>query len=701
MFKRNPTSAAVIAAIAAMSLDAMASEPAGLQTLPEVQVTAAGELPATQGYGAYQSRSSTKTDTPLRDTPQSVSVVTREQIQDQSVQSLADAVRYSPGVSFAQGEGNRDAVIIRGSTSTGDFFIDGIRDDVQYYRDVYNIDRIEVLKGANGLAFGRGGAGGVVNRVSKEAGWSPVREVGVSLGSWGHQRATLDVGQGLSARVAGRVNLVTEDSESYRDGVELRRNGISPTLTIKPSDDTRIVLGGEFFNDKRVADRGVPSRNGKPFATDASTFFGNADQSPTETTVNSFNAGIEKTLKNGVVISNKTRYADYDKYYQNVYADSAVNGAGMVTIRGYVDDTQRENLFNQTDVIFKFATGEIAHQVVTGLELGSQDTKNFRFNATFGGGPATSATVSASNPKATATAFNTLNRRSESTVKVTSVYAQDQIDLTPKLQAILGLRQDRFDVDFTNRVSLANIDLVDTRLSPRAALVYKPVEAVSLYASYSQTFVPRAGDQLTSLTAANSAFDPEEFVNREVGVKWDAPRGFSVTAALYKLERNNVAVTNPDDITETILVNGQEVKGFELGISGQITSAWSVVGGYSHADSEITRNQTATIVAGNETSQTPRHTFSLWNRYDFNDTYGAALGVISRSEMYALDDNSVLLPGYARLDAALYMNVSKKLKLQLNLENLLDEEYAQSAHNSNNIMPGSPLAARATATLSF
>jgi len=696
VFKPNPISAAVMLACAGLATNAWSDD----QVLAEVQVTAAAEAEASNGYQPVFSRASTKTDTALLDTPQSVSVVTAQQIKDQAVQSMAEAVRYTPGVTFAQGEGNRDAAVIRGSTSTGDFYLDGVRDDVQYYRDVYNIDRVEVLKGANGLAFGRGGAGGAINRVSKEAGWTPVREVNVSVGSYDHKRIGLDVGGGLTSTVAGRVNVVSEDSDSYRDGASVRRNGISPTLTLKPGDRTKVVLSAEYFNDLRVTDRGIPSQNGKPFKTDESTFFGNAEQSPTETTVRTVGATIEHQLKNGVMLSNKTRYADYDKYYQNVYASSDVPttgaNAGTVRISQYRDDTQRQNLFNQTDLIFGFNTGSVKHQMLAGLEVGRQDSKSFRLDEK------NITRVPATNPFLVTT-FNpaVVNRNTETTVEVTSLYLQDQITLNRQWQMVLGLRQDRFVTDFTDKVGTNSSKTTDTELSPRAALIYKPVDAVSVYASYSKTFVPRAGDQLSSLTASNNKFDPESFLNKEVGVKWDARADLSLAAAIYRLERSNVAITDPAVTTQAILVDGQVVKGIELSATGRINRAWSMTGGYAFADSAITESQTAVIKAGNETNQTPRHTFSLWNRFDLNDRYGVALGVVSRSRMFAQDDNTVKLPGYGRVDAAAFFNASKSLQLQLNIENLLNRDYYLNAHNNNNILPGSPIAARLSATYKF
>jgi catecholate siderophore receptor len=692
VFKPNPLSVAIMLACAGVAPSLYAEE----QVLAEVQVSAAADAPATNGYQPVFSRASTKTDTALLDTPQSVSVVTAQQIKDQAVQSMAEAVRYTPGITFAQGEGNRDAAVIRGSTSTGDFFLDGVRDDVQYYRDVYNIDRVEILKGSNGLAFGRGGAGGVINRVSKEAGWTPVREVNVSVGSYDHKRIALDVGGGLTSSVAGRVNVVSEDSDSYRDGVSVRRNGISPTLTLKPSDRTKVVLSAEYFNDLRVTDRGIPSQNGKPFKTDESTFFGNAEQSPTETTVRTVGMAIEHKFKNGVMLSNKTRYADYDKYYQNVYANGSVSG-NMVALAAYHDDTQRQNVFNQTDLLVRATTGTIKHDLLLGTEFGRQDTENFRINGTV-----TPSPVSASNPRGVATFAATRARDSVSQVDVSAVYIQDQLTINKQWQMVLGLRQDRFVTDFTDKKTAGNTGkTTDTELSPRAALIYKPVDSVSIYTSYSKTFVPRAGDQLSSLTGANRNFDPESFLNKEVGVKWDPRADLSLAAALYRLERGNVAITDPAVTTQAILVDGQRVKGAELSATGKINHAWSVTGGYAFADSAITKSQSSTIKAGNETNQTPRHTFSLWNRYDVNDRYGVALGFVSRSRMFAQDDNTVKLPGYGRVDAAAFFNASKSLQLQLNIENLLNRDYYVNAHNNNNITPGSPIAARLSATYKF
>lgn len=685
----------------------------------EVVGKAESDTKPVKGYNANSSRSATKTDTALKDTPQSVTVVTQDVIKDQSIQSISDAVRYVPGVTASQGEGNRDALNFRGAgVNTGDFYLDGVRDDVQTYRDLYNTDRIEVLRGSNAMIFGRGGSGGVINRVSKEAGWDPVRELSVTYGAYNQKRATIDVGNGINDVAAFRLNAVYEDADSYRDGVNLERFGITPTLTIKPTDSTKIVLSAEYFKDKRIGDRGMPSigsgfKNRPYDIGDHSTFFGNARLSPNETETKAFNAMIEHAFDNGITIRNRTRYADYDKYYQNVFASSSVNSSNNVSIGGYLDDTQRQNLFNQTDITYDLKAAGFEHRLLAGMELGRQDTDNYRAVPT---APASESlgSVNAENPNYIGSpSFNKLSRNRKSEATITSFYVQDQIILSPKWELVLGLRHDKFAVDYTNLPTatsntISKFNSTDNKVSPRAGLIFKPVDNLSLYASYSQTYAPRAGDQITDLSQANAGLSPEKFINHEIGAKLDVMPELSVTAAIYKLERQNVLIQSPESGINT-LVDGQETHGVELGLTGKLTEKWSIFGGYAYQDGEITKQQglnssNSRILKGAELGQTPSHTFSVWNRYDFNETWGAALGVVSRSEMYATTptaSQSTVLPGYTRVDAAIYGKFSKNLRLQVNLENLTNKEYALSAHNNNNIVPGSPLTGRATLIYNF
>ena len=233
----------------------------------------------TAGYQPLTVNSATKTPTMLRDVPQSITVVTQALVKDQMMLSIGDVVRYVPGITAIQGENNRDQLVIRGNSTSADFFVNGVRDDVQYYRDLYNLERVEALKGPNAMMFGRGGGGGVINRVTKEAGFTPLREFELIGGTFGNKRFTGDFDQPLNDKVAFRLNGMYENSDSFRDFVNLERYGIAPALTIAATKATRISLDYEHFHDGRVADRGIPSFNGRPADTDISTFFGNPDDS--------------------------------------------------------------------------------------------------------------------------------------------------------------------------------------------------------------------------------------------------------------------------------------------------------------------------------------------------------------------------------------------------------------------------------------
>ena len=675
-------------------------------TLPKIQVSAETQ-DADDTYAPARTRSATKTDTLLRDVPQSITVVSERMIQDASMQNMADVVRYVPGVGMAQGEGNRDTPILRGNASTADFFVDGVRDDVEYFRDLYNVERVEALKGPNAMIFGRAGAGGVINRVTRQAGWDDVREVSLQAGSWDNLRTTADFGGALNDRIAVRVTGLYEDSESYRDGFELERYGVNPTLAMRLGESSTLRLGYEYYTYDRIADRGVPSFDGRPVETDESTFFGDPTRSPTDATVNLATAVFDHEFGNGVSLRNRTLYGDYDKFYQNVYSGGAAtvdeNGIMGAPISAYNNAQQRENLFNQTDLVFSLTTGSVEHELLTGVEIGRQETDNFR-NTGFFNDELETVTAPVSSPTISIpVTFRQDEDDNDNHVEtnVAAIYVQDQVKLSEHFQAVLGLRYDQFDVDFDNNRTGVRLESDDDLVSPRAGLIYKPVEPVSLYASYSMTYLPRSGAQMTSLTVTNEALDPEEYENYEIGAKWDLRPYLSLSAAVYRLDRTNVAIPDPLDPSLSILVDGQKTEGVELGISGQVTEAWSMFGGYAYQDGELTATASATAVDGATLAQLPEHKISLWNRYQLTPAWGVGLGLMYQSDMYTSTDNTVTLPSFTRVDAALFYSLNDRIRAQLNVENLLDEEYLANAHNNNNISPGSPLAVRMGVTVAF
>jgi catecholate siderophore receptor len=650
--------------------------------------------------------SATKTDTLLRDVPQAVSVVSQELIADQRMQSMADVVRYMPGVGMAQGEGHRDAPVLRGNTTTSDFFVDGVRDDVQYFRDVYNVERVEALKGPNAMIFGRGGVGGVINRVSRQADWSSPREVGLQFGSWGDRRVTTDLGAGFNDTTAARVTAMYQAADSFRQGVTSERFGVNPTVAFQLSKQTTLRAGYEFFQDERTVDRGVSSFDGRPLGVDRSTFFGDPSLSTSSARVHLASALLEHRFANGLTIRNRSSVGNYDKFYQNSFAGTVTAGGTAVAISAYNNDTQRTNVFNQTDVLFAVRTGAIGHALMAGTEFGRQSTDNVRMTGYFSSiGPSvTSVTRPVADPRTTLPMEfrpSATDANNSGVATVAAAYAQDQLTLTRHLQAVVGLRVDRFHVDFLNKRTAAPLASTDLLLSPRAGLIVKPIQAVSIYGNVSLAYLPRAGEQLASLSLSNRTLDPERFVNYEVGAKWDLAASLALTAAVYQLDRDNVAVPDPLDPTRSLLVDAQRTRGLELEVSGRVTPRWSVAGGYAFQDGFLTQTIAANAVAGNVLGLLPRHSVSLWNKVMLSRQWEAGLGLISRGDSFASVDNAVVLPGYTRADAAIFYNINRRVRAQLNMENLFDATYFATAHSNTNITPGTPRAVRLALTTRF
>ena len=532
-------------------------------------------------------------------------------------------MRYVPGITAHQGENNRDQVIIRGNSSSADFFVNGVRDDVQYYRDIYNIDRVEALKGPNAMIFGRGGAGGVVNRVMKQAGFMPVREVSLQAGMYGNRRFTTDIDQPLSDKVAFRLNGMFEDSDSFRDAVGLKRYGITPTLTIVPSRQTTVTFRYEHLHDTRVADRGIPSFQGRPVDVDPATFYGDPRASDVRANVDLASATVEHHVGR-VTIRNHTMFGDYDRFYQNFVPGAVTADQRQVSLSSYNNDTARRNLFNQTDLTYVTSTGPLRHTFLAGAEFGRQLTDNFR-NTGFFNNTATALLVPYGAPTiATPVTFRQSATDADNHLRtnVAAAYAQDQVELSRHVQVLAGLRFDHFDLQYHNNRNGDTLTRPDDLVSPRVGIVVKPVAPLSVYSSYSVSYLPSSGDQFSSLTTITQQVEPEKFSNYEVGAKWDVRPSLSLTTAVYRLDRTNTRATDPNDPTRIVQTGSQRTNGYELGANGRMTPAWDIAGGYAYQDAFVTSATTA-AQAGAQVGQVPHQTISLWNRYQFQPRVSA------------------------------------------------------------------------------
>jgi len=669
-------------------------------------------------YLSIDKLNSVKTPTPVLDVPQSLSILTNEQIEEQAFQNFGDILRYTPGLSISQGEGHRDAIIIRGIQTTADFFIDGIRDDVQYFRPLYNLEQVEVLRGSNALLFGRGGGGGVINRVTKKA------EVGerfttlnAGFDTFGAYSVAADANFDTGEDLAFRINGYYRGHDNHRDFFDGDSFAINPTLTVEFSPSTTGTFSYEYVDDDRVVDRGVPSQNvdggpDVPLEGFEDTFFGSPNANFTTLEANILRSRIEHefstTLRGNVTV----QYADYDKLYQNLFPSEEVvvtNGTfPSVELDGYRDTTERENLIVQANLIGEFSTGSVGHTVLVGAEFGDQETSNSRSDNVFAANGDDQLFIDFSDPLVLPEfGFTNLSRNRASEVQFTSVYIQVQIDLTDQFKVILGLRYDEFDIDVLDLIEQndgdatdGNFSRADEEVTPRLGFIYKPAEEISLYASYSETFLPRSGDQFLTLNLDTESTRPQFFENSELGLKWDIRPNLSLTAALFELERESFTSIDPEDQGQAIVIEGSETTGFEFQLVGDLTENWSITTGYAYLDGEVVRAD-GSGNDGNKTRQTPENMFSIWNNFRINDNLRLGLGATYQDSFFVREDNSVEVPSFTRVDAGVYYDWSESTTIQLNIENLFDEEYFPDAHSNDNISTGRPLNARLSFTVNF
>lgn len=648
-----------------------------------------------------------RTPTPIIDVPQSLSIVTADQILQRGFDSIGDIIIYTPGVNTSQGEGHRDAIVFRGTRSTADFFIDGVRDDVQYYRPLYNLEQVEILRGPNALLFGRGGTGGILNRVTKKA------EVGerfigyqASVDSFGAFGAQIDTNVSVNEQAAFRLNAMFESLDNHRDFYDGERFGINPTARIAFGPSTTLDLSYEYVDHERFIDRGIPTgTNGEPVEAFEDIVFGDPELNTTELEAHLFRAMLQHRFSDRLKGRFSAFYGDYDKFYSNFYAsayDQAVSPT-RVGIDGYVDTTQRENLILSGDLIGELDTGPLGHTIIIGAEYIDTTNDNDRFNPVWSGSNDDVEFFSIMRPLAlrggagtnfdgvaTSMTFSDLNDDTAGELEVFSTYIQDEIEISDKLDVIIGARFDSFDitVDNLDPDSLESRSRKDTEVTPRLGLVFKPQENISLYGSYSESFLPASGEQFADINGDDDRLDPSEFINLEAGIKWDLQPGLSLTAAVFEIEQRAPELEDSTNGERQIFIE-TEITGFEIQLQGQVTDEWFVSGGYSYLDGEQ---------AGSDLRprELPENMFSLWNAYQVTDQLGLGLGFTYQDESFINNGNTAVLPSYTRVDAAAFYDISDDLRIQLNVENLTDETYFPNSHSTHQATVGAPLNAKIT-----
>ena len=641
-----------------------------------------------------------KTPVPVLDVPQTVTIVTDDEIRSQGLREIGDIVRYTPGVNTSQGEGHRDAVVFRGVRSTADFYLDGVRDDVQYYRSLYNVEQVEILRGPNALLFGRGGTGGIINRVTKKAVLGEMFG-GYDLGtdSFGALDFAADYNVQTGDNSALRFNIHSDALENHRDHYDGTRFGMNPTVTVALSDATTLDLSYEYADHERFIDRGIPTINNAPDESLSNIVFGDEDINVTTLEASIMRANVShkfsETRKGNLAVQSSS----FEKMYRNLYA-SGYDGT-LVTMDGYLDPTERDNFIVSGNIVSEVVTGSVTHTILVGAELINTENKNHRYDTNWSTTDDDNEVFNISRPMdfsvnsagvATSVNFtNSLKSKSESDITVTSLFVQDQMDLTDNVKVMLGGRLDSFDITVDDIKNGTSESRTDDRFSPRAGLIYKPQENVSLYMSYSESFLPRSGEQFKALSASSARLDPDVFESTELGLKWAMTDTLSFTAAIFDSEQTRAAYDN--DTGENSEIRGLRVDGIELELRGQVSDKLQLAVGYSSLE--------GTTSSGGVAREVPDHTFSLFAKYQVDENFGWALGITQQGESHIKDNSTLVLPEYTRFDFAAYWNVANDTVLRLNVENLTDELYFPHSHSTHQASVGEPLNARVSLSKSF
>ncbi len=658
--------------------------------LPAARVREMITVSESAGYLAPDASSGTKTAVPLKDLPQTVQVVNLTVMREQAALSMSDVLHNVSGVSSSLGEGRRDHFYIRGFNAVNDEYIDGVRDDALYYRDLSSIDRVEIVKGPEAALFGRGSSGGLVNRISKKP--DPERsfgEITLIAGSYGMKRVQADLRASvLDGKLSGRLTGADEDSGSQRDFFHLNRYTAAPSLLWRPDTSTEILAQFDYLRDDRLPDRGVPSLNGLPAPVQIGAYYGYPQDDFIHSRVLSAALRAERHVGDKWTIRNVFRRTGYNTGFSNTYANGLQNTAsGYLVARGqYNGALGQQNLFNQTEAVASGSFLGLHHTALAGFELGQEDLNTIQLTGT-------APSVALINPilarpiySLTPSTFNAFSGR------VFGAYVQDQITWR-RLRILAGVRRDRYRQGLDDlRPSNTDLGRVDDAWSPRLGLVYTLTANLSVYTSVSRTFDP-SGEGL-SLAANNADLKPESTRNLEAGLKGEFFGGRIYTSlSAFRLDRTNIKTTDPIDPLKLVLVGSQRTDGVEFNVSGNPWRRLNVIAGYAYMDPVIRRSNTLTSgvqVQGNQAGLIPRNGGSVWSTYSWLNGFSLGGGVFCSDRRFTSNDNLVVLPGYARIDA--YISYRRaKWDASINLRNLLNRTYYETAQSDFQILPAAPI----------
>ncbi len=630
---------------------------------------------------------------PLQDVPQSITIIPQKLIEEQAAWNLRDALRNVSGIGIAAGEGGGaqgDSFTLRGFSTRSDMYLDGVRDQGSYFRDLFNLDSVEVLKGPSSFYFGRGSTGGIINQVSKMPRLDPSYSGTFGMGSGLYVRGTVDVNQPVTDSIAFRVNGMAQRADVVeRDDVEGMRFGFAPSITFGLGRPTQLTLSYLGQYEDNVPDYGHPYIFGEPPKIDRDTFFGFPDVDHERTFTNVGTVKFEHRFNEQLNFRNTMRYSLVNRdagVTPPRIAGSPVPPSltGVNVNRNRPNrETQETILSNQTDLVAKFDTWSFKHTLNSGVEISNEtfDAKRWNKNAA-GPTPILNPNNHAPLLPATAPNFN-----SDVDATAFGIFAADQVKLNEYFEIVGGVRWDYFSADVDDKLA-ANVDRsqIDKKFSYRGGLIFHPWTNQSIYFSYGTSFNPSA--EALSLSGTTDSVPPEENEMFEFGTKLQFFGGaLNVQAALFRINKDNARVPNPVDPTLPNVTDGkQRSQGFELSVAGRLFTGLNVFGSYTYLDTEQVKSTTPANV-GKELQNVPKHSATFWTTYDFLEKFQVGGGPTYVGSRYANADNTNRAPGYVRWDSTIAYNVTPKLQLRLNALNLTNDHYYETTHPSH-VIPG-------------
>ncbi len=647
-------------------------------------------------------------DTPLESLPQQVQILGDELLVEVGAVSFQDALDYAGGFARQNSFGGLwDSFAIRGFAGDENlpsgYLINGFSGGRGFSgnRDASNIETIEILKGPGSALYGRGEPGGTVNIITKKPQFDTEGYVRGSAGRWSTYRVEGDYTTGLTDKLAVRINGAYEDTESFRDTVETERLVLTPSVLYLLGDRSTINYEMEYLDQEAPFDRGIAAINGDPEALPVSRFLGEPDNGPNEIKAIGHQITFQHELNNDWSLLGGIGYRESS--LEGINSGAELSGGrqlldddGETLVRQPRNlDYDAEDLSGRIELSGSFDTGPFKHHFMVGADAYEYELDSFqeRFRVAFGTGD-TTYSINVFNPEygQTVPPLTTFTDRLEEQ-SARGLYMQDQIDLSEKWKVLFGVRYDDYDQDVTNRLSGSKVSQSLTQTSPRAGIVFEPNDNLSIYASYAEGFRPNSG-----IDANDNAFDPEETKSYEAGVKY-YNETISATVAVFSMEKSNILTADPVNQGFSAALGEAESEGVEIDITGQLTDSLSLMLNYAYVDAKTTNTVVnadwgVEIPAGSPLINIPENSANMVLKQDF--TFGGSPASMGLSVIYVDDrlgetiDPSYILPSYTLLNLFGSYQMTDRLKLSVNLDNVTDEEYYVSSYHKWWTMPGAP-----------